>query len=337
MRYWFAILAAMFLTVLALSGCSSAGGAKLDYAPAELLLTPNPEIAPSRTPFQPGLLLQTPSGSNKSATSLPGDSSQITLNPAYSHRTNILVLGSDWRPNSGYRTDVILLVSLDKIHGDVSIVSFPRDLWVRLPGMGEERINTAMEFGGFPLAQGMFFDNFGIKIDHYIITNFQGFVNLVDSLGGINVLAGIELYDTCSLPQASGGYCYIAPGLNPMDGATALWYVRSRGTTSDFDRTRRAQEVLKALFEKLISLDAVNKTSQLFSSLSGTVETDMTPAQILPFLPLAAQTAADPARIRQFFIGPAEAFGYIIPSTGANVLLPNMEAIQSLLDQAGGK
>jgi hypothetical protein len=62
----------------------------------------------------------------------------------------------------------------------------------------------------------------------------------------------------------------------------------------------------------------------------------MTPAQILPFHLLAAQTAADPARIRQFFIGPAEAFGYIIPSTGANVLLPNMEAILSLLSQAGG-
>ncbi len=247
------------------------------------------------------------------------------------------MLGSDWRPNSGYRTDVILLVSLDKIHEEISIISFPRDLWVRIPGIGEERINTAMEFGGFPMAQDMFLEIFGLRIDHYVMTNFQGFLNLVNSLGGINVNAARELYDTCNLPQASGGYCYVGPGLNQMDGATALWYVRSRGTTSDFDRTRRAQEVLRAIFDKLISLDAVGKTSRLFNSLSGMFETDLRMQAILPFIPLAAKMTVEPTRVRQFFIGPEEAFGYIIPSSGANVLLPDMEAIREILNQAAGE
>jgi LCP family protein required for cell wall assembly len=194
-----------------------------------------------------------------------------------------------------------------------------------------------MEFGGFPLAQEMFLQNFGLKIDHYILTNFQGFVNLINALGGINVNAARELNDTCNLPQASTGYCFIGPGLNQMDGATTLWYVRSRGTTNDFDRTRRAQEVLRALFEKLISLDAVGKPSQFFSNLSGTVETDLSVQDILPFIPLALNLSSDPASVRQFFIGPSEAYGYIIPATGANVLLPDMEAIRGILNQAAGE
>jgi LCP family protein required for cell wall assembly len=337
MRYHSISPTAVFITALILLGCSTSAGRDQLVASADLLLTPNLAIAPSRTPFQPGSMLQTPPNKDNLITPGPEGTSQITLNPAFAHRTNILVLGSDWRLNSGYRTDVILLVSLDKLHGDVSIVSFPRDLWVRLPGMGEERINTAMEFGGFPLTQAMFRDNFGVKIDHYVLTNFQGFVNLINALGGINVQAGRELSDTCNLPQAADGSCYVGPGLNSMDGETALWYVRSRGTTSDFDRARRAHEVLQALFNKLISLDAVHKSPQLFSSLAGTVETDLIVGDILPYLSMAAQFAADPARIRQFFIGPAEAFGYIIPSTGANVLLPNMEAIQALLNQAAGE
>ncbi len=337
MHFRLILLLAVFFTALIILGCSTPNGLDRSVAPVELLLTPNPAIAPSRTPFQPGFIIQTPSNPSSPSTPNPGGTPQSTLNPAFAHRTNFLILGSDWRPNSGYRTDVILLVSLDKLHGDVSIVSFPRDLWVRLPSMGEERINTAMEFGGFPLTQNMFRDNFGVKIDYYVLTNFQGFVNLINALGGINVQASRELYDTCSLPQAAEGYCYIAPGSNPMDGATALWYVRSRGTTSDFDRTRRAQEVLQGFFDKLISLDAVNKTSQLFSSLSGAVETDLKMVDILPFLPLAAQVAADPARVRKFFIGPSEVFGYVIPSTGANILLPNLEAIQNLLNQAAGE
>ena len=327
----------MAFTALMLIGCTSNPANSGTYARAELLLTQNPGMEPSRTPFQPGLTLQTPSSSNDPSAPLTGATTQLTLSPAYSHRTNILVLGSDWRPNSGYRTDVILLISLDKIHGDVSIISFPRDLWVSLPGFGEERINTAMEFGGFQLAQEMFLQNFGLKIDHYILTNFQGFMSLVNTLGGINVNAARELYDTCNLPQASAGYCFIGPGLNQMDGATTLWYVRSRGTTNDFDRTRRAQEVLRALFEKLISLDAVGKPSYFFSNLSGTVETDLSFEDILPFIPLVVNLSSNPANIRQFFIGPSEAYGYIIPSTGANVLLPNIDAILGILNQAAGE
>ena len=90
-------------------------------------------------------------------------------------QVNILVLGSDWRADSGYRTDIVLLVSVYTKENKVSLVSFPRDLWVDIPGLTEERINTAMGYGGFPLLASVFEYNFAIPIDHYIMTNFYGF------------------------------------------------------------------------------------------------------------------------------------------------------------------
>jgi len=331
-RYHFLLL--FFLLAFILNSCSIFSEIKPRYAEAELLLTPNSSISPSQTPFQPAFKITSSPYFDPAITANPLLTPSRTLNPAAAHRTNILVLGSDWRPNSGYRTDVILLVSLDKIDGNVSVVSFPRDLWVRMPGMGEERINTSMEYGGFPLTRDMFQDNFGVRIDHYLITNFQGFISLVNYLGGLNINAGRELYDTCDLPQAVNGYCYTAPGINYMDGATALWYVRSRGTSNDFDRARRAQEVMQALFEKAVSLDLVLNSSKLYSALAGAVETDLRIEDILSFINLALKIVADPARIRQYFIGPGETYSYIIPSTGAMVLLPNMDAVLSILDKA---
>jgi polyisoprenyl-teichoic acid--peptidoglycan teichoic acid transferase len=321
------------LPCLLLAGCGFPSMAKPAYAAAELLLTPNPNIPATPTPFQP-VFQDLNSLGNFSGTPIPGSSNQPASISAASHRINILVLGSDWRPNSGYRTDVILLVSLDKIHGNVSVVSFPRDLWVKLPGQGEERINTSMEYGGFPLTRDMFLENFGVKTDHFVITNFQGFVALVNYLGGLNVNVGRELYDTCNLPQAVNGYCYVAPGTIPMDGLTTLWYVRSRGTTSDFDRARRSQEVLQAIVTKLVSIDAVTNASQIYSSLASAVETDLSLSDILNYLPLAPKILAEPEKVRQYFIGAAETYGYVIPSTGANVLLPNLDAIMSILNQA---
>ncbi len=248
-------------------------------------------------------------------------------------QVNILVLGSDWRPGAGYRTDVILLVSLNPKLGTASLVSFPRDLYVDIPGRGKNRINTAHPAGGFPLTVATFQQNFGITIDYYVLTNFQGFVSIVDSLGGIDVYAARNLTDVCKLPQAQNGYCSVGPGLVHMDGQTALWYVRSRYSTSDFDRTRREQEVLIALFNKLMSLNALARAPELYQYYRSSVETNLPLDVAVSLAPLAPQLLADPSRIRRYTIGPAQ----VTPTrteSGASVLIPNIEAIREILRQA---
>ena len=246
---------------------------------------------------------------------------------------NLLVLGSDFRPGEGYRTDVMMLVSIHGSSGTVNVVSFPRDLYVTIPGWTTQRLNTAFAYGGFPLMADTLQYNFGVRPDYYVMTNFQGFIGIIDSLGGVTVNVGNYLSDKCDLPQARGGYCEVSAGPVTMDGPTALWYVRSRYTTSDFDRTRRAQEVLYALFQRFMSIDAVSKLPEFFSYYQSSVETNMGIDAMTTLLPVASQVIGDSSRVNRYAIGPAHVTPFTT-SGGAMVLLPNYDAISGIIAEA---
>ena len=247
---------------------------------------------------------------------------------------NVLLLGSDWRANSGYRTDVIMLISIYTKEEKVSIVSFPRDLWVTIPGVSEQRINTAQAYGGFPLTQKTFEYNFGVSLDHYMMTNFNGFLSIIDTLGGIEINAAQNLTDRCDLSYAHGSTCSIGPGVETLDSEMALWYVRSRYTSDDFDRTRRAQEVILGILKKIISINGVANAGEIYNTLSSSVVTDMTLGDIVPLISLTAKIINDPTRVNTYAIGRSQVTSYVIPSSGANVLLPNYQAIWSVLKTA---
>ena len=241
-------------------------------------------------------------------------------------------MGSDYRPSSGYRTDVIVIVSINPKDGTATAVSFPRDLYVTIPGKGEERINTAFTYGGFDLFNATLQENFGFQVDYYVMTNFNGFVNIVDNLGGIDVYSGSYFSDKCDLPAAVEGYCSVGVGNVHMNGATALWYVRARYTTSDFDRTRRTQEVIMAIFNRLISFDVVSKIPSLYSIYIANVDTNLDLDSVLTLAPVAP-TVAQSANHRSYSIGPAEVTSYTTPG-GAAVLLPNYDKIYPILKDA---
>lgn len=295
---------------------------------------PNATVTP--TPFLPGNsinspLVPTPALPDALVTEVPTQTVEVIVPPP--NVINVLVLGSDWRPNSGYRTDVIILLVFHPDSGDLSMVSFPRDLYVEIPGIGQERINISQQFGGFDLTSRTFEINFGIIPDFYVLTNFQGFVNIVNTVGGIQVEATRNLTDTCLLPQAINGYCSVGPGSVYMDGETALWYARSRYSTSDFDRTRRAQEVLTALFRKLFSLDAVNRTAELYNLFSYNIDTNLTLESAITLAKMAPGLYNNPEKIHRFAIGAQHVYSYQTPA-GAQVLLPNFDAINQILYEA---
>lgn len=305
-------------------------------------VTVDPNATPTPTPFQPVAPTATPTGLPPTPTpaeptpeATPEPDALPTLDPGLpSNIINILVLGSDQRQSADFRTDVIVLVSLNPDTGKVSLISFPRDLYVFIPNWGYDRINTAMEYGGFYMMADTFEYNFGVRPSHYILTNFQGFVSIIDSLGGIDINASRELTDKCKLPQAYGGYCTIGPGSAHLDGQTALWYVRSRYSTSDFDRTRRAQEVLLGVFNSLISVNGMTRIPELFQLYRANVDTNLSLGDALPLVSMAPGIMADTSLIRQFAVGPAEVYSYTIPETGAQVLMPNYDAVFYLVQQA---
>lgn len=245
-------------------------------------------------------------------------------------QTNILLLGSDQRPDDGgFRTDVVLLLTLDPNGKAVSITSFPRDLYVYQPGWRMDRINSAFARGGMEMMANTMEYNFGVRPDHYVLVNFWGFETLVDSLGGINVQVAQGLTDH---RDGFGDYS-VSAGSVFMDGETALWYVRSRGTSSDFERTRREQEVLVGFFDRLVGLDALDHASELYEQYKQSVATDMEIGDALALIPLAASLAGGEGSIARYAVGPDQVDSYTTSGGGA-VLLPDLEAILEIMRQA---
>jgi LCP family protein required for cell wall assembly len=341
-----------WLFIVAFISLLAACGIRTQFQPANqavsILITPDSNGTATLTPFQP--IAPTPTQAFTSTptpipptptpdvTSTPTATSTPTTTPSPTPPVlpegvvNILLIGTDWRPQSGGRSDVIILISISQKTNTVRIVSFPRDLYVNIPGRGLNRINAAVAYGGFPLLKETLATNFWIRPEYYVSTNMEGFVRIVNTLGGIEVNAARHLTDRCDLPQAVDGSCTVTPGWHLMDGETALWYVRSRMPSNDFDRLRRAQEVLLALFNKLLRVNAVVRAPELYRQFQNTVETNMPLDEMLKLVPVIVHLN-DPARIERYTIGPAETWDFRT-ETGARVLLPNYEAIWPILQRA---
>lgn len=243
-----------------------------------------------------------------------------------------MMLGTDFRPEAGFRTDTIILVAIDGDTGKASMVSFPRDLWVNIPGYGEQRINTVMQTGGFQLLANTMQTNFGVYPTQYAMIDMQGFMEVIDVLGGVEVTTDQYTGDMCETYLNPNKWCEVYPGTVTMDRDWALWYVRARYNSSDFDRMRRNQEVTKAIFDKAISPGGLLKMPQLMDIFESQVESTINPNQIMPMVRFAGNINSN-EDVRRFTVGPSETAGWTTPM-GASVLLPNVPAIQAILQEA---
>ena len=249
-------------------------------------------------------------------------------------KTTLLLLGTDQRQgDNSFRTDVIVLVSIDA--ETARSAPYPsRDMWVKVPALYEMKINSIMQEGGFDAMAGMFDANFGVKPDYYVLTNFEGFTTFHRPAERHRCAGSQALKDDCDLPMAVNGDCSVKPGTVWMEGTEALWYVRSRKTSDDFDRLRRAQEVLVAVFKKMMTRNAILKIPQLQASLNDNVKTDMPFKKILPLVPVAEKVFSDTSRIKSFAITEDQSTPFI-SWNGQWILLPDYTAIHEVLATAG--
>ena len=293
--------------------------------------TQNPAaVLPTATPFQPNQGSEQVSQTEEPAPT-PSPTEDVLEKPE--GQVNILLLGSDIRPaDGGFRTDVIMWVSLNPLDEYVSIISFPRDLFVTIPGWGGNRINTAFQYGGFDLLADTFETNFGIRPDYYVMVDFNGFKAVINDLGGINVSTAYNLTDTCATWINPSGMCSVGPGVVHMNGDVALWYARSRYTTSDIDRARRAQEVGEAIFNRLVSLDALVRAPELYNAYINYVQTDISLTEVVSLLPFASKIN-DNGDIRNYVVNYNYAYDWVT-AAGAQVLVPDYNAIETLMIEA---
>lgn len=258
---------------------------------------------------------------------------------------NILVMGLDRRPREGdipTRTDSMFVVTVDPKLGAVGILGIPRDLYVDIPGRYggtyQDRINTVYVVGelngysqgGMGLLKEVLDNDLGIEIDKYVIVDFQGFEKIIDGLGGIDVDVPEEVYDPYySETELPGDYDpqHFYPGLQHMDGSTALAYSRIRFSSDDLDRIQRQQRVIFAVMEKAQSLDVLKNALSLWEEYKNTIQTDISDLQIPGYAALAADVKDN---VHAVSLGPAT-----VPYTtreGAQVLVGNKEKIQEIVD-----
>jgi LCP family protein required for cell wall assembly len=237
----------------------------------------------------------------------PGTGLETLPDWSQHERVNILLLGVDQRPNEEgpWRSDTMIVVTVDPQSMTAGALSIPRDLYVEIPGYGERRINMAHFLGdaydypgeGPGLAMQTIEYNFGIPMHYYIRINFQGFREIVDYLGGVTIEVDEEIWDY-RYPDGQYGYTtiHIPAGTQLMEGRMALQYARTRHSGTDFDRLRRQRQVLLAIRERALRLDLIPKIPALASTIGQSVTTNLQLGEVVTLAQIASRIGAEDIR-----------------------------------------
>jgi LCP family protein required for cell wall assembly len=204
--------------------------------------------------------------------------------------TNVLILGIDQLQNEPARADSIMVMSFNEDTDEVSLISIPRDSRVQIPGHGLDKINHAMAYKGEITLMKQTVENLlGVPIHHYIYTNFRGFTNIVDVLGGVTIdvkrpMVHREINNPINLKA----------GVQHLTGKQALGYVRYRSDNQgDFGRMQRQQEFIRIIAEETLQPKTLLKLPKILEQVARHVRTDMTIPELLDFSRTAARLDPD--------------------------------------------
>ena len=253
-----------------------------------------------------------------------------TMPAKESNRLDILILGirgandPDASDGGPLLTDSIQVFSYDNVAKKSSLISIPRDLFVTIHDQKKDKINSAYEYGISHSSNSLQFIKekisqiTGVYIDQVVVFDFSSFKGIVNALGGIDVTLTVPFNET----QQWGASFSMPAGLNHLDGQTALYYARSRYSSSDFDRSRRQQQIMFAIKDKLLQLNLLSDPIKSFSILNlirSEIKTDINVWNISEFLNLANQVKFD-----QIKRGVISTDNLVVESkdNGAYILLP---------------
>ena len=240
---------------------------------------------------------------------------------------NILLVGQDRRINQPrQRSDAMILCTINVEKKTVTLTSFLRDTYVKLPGTyGMNKLNAAYLIGGFDMLDRCLKENFGVRVDHNIEVDFSGFKAVIDAMGGID----IEL--TAKEAEIVEGDQVV--GMNHLDGGQALMYARIRKIDDDFERTNRQRKVLTVLFEKIKTMNLI-ELLLLSNELLPMITTDMTDEELLEYMLKYAPLLGELKIITQSVPDRSE-FEYEMID-GMSVVVPYMNRIRKKLAETIG-
>ena len=205
---------------------------------------------------------------------------------------NILLIGNDSRENGeDGRSDAMILLSISRKTKTIYMTSLLRDMYVKIPGHDDNRLNAAYSFGGAELLMQTVEENLGIPVNRYVQVNFEAFANLVDAVDGVELELTTEEIEyvngylveynmLLNRPQGTDNMDTSVSGLVHLNGAQALAYCRNRYLGTDFGRTERQRKVLEAVIKKLPQALLTNSTG-LFDGLLPNLTTNLTKAECI--------------------------------------------------------
>jgi len=271
MAYKKAMLMGLFLGSLALGGVLVSGvvGHEEQRVQAKELPSPN-EVGQTESLGNPVVEPDYVVPNHEPVTNFKGE------------RFTVLLVGVDRRPGDKTlsNTDTLLVASVNTANGKISLLSIPRDTQVTVQGHGKVKINAAARVGqGIKTTTALIEGLTGQSIDGYVITNFNGFKSIIDTLGGITVDVEKNMYYVTG--DSSDGVINLTKGPQRLDGAQALQYSRFRqDVLADISRTARQQAVLKAIGKEFLQVKTVPKLPWVVPQIAKSVETNLSIAQL---------------------------------------------------------
>jgi len=267
-----------------------------------------------------------------------------------SARFTVLLMGWDRRPNDppdeAYRTDTMILASVDPTTASIGVLSIPRDLYVTVPGYSQPQRGHSAYVQGELLQPGYGADltmqtvqyNLGMRVHDYLLVDFNTFITVVDAIGGVDINNPTPINDPL-YPNMFNGYdpFYLPAGQYHLDGATALKYARTRHGSSDFDRADRQQQVIMAVRDQVLNVanlpNLLAAAPPIWASVQAGIRTGLTFDQLMQLawyikdIPMSSiRTGVIDERYTSFYTTPR----------GESVLIPDRYSIGSLLVEVFG-
>lgn len=262
---------------------------------------------------------------------LQNSTKQADESSSFSQQLNIVVMGVDKRDDDVGRSDTLFLVSIDPKTHKVFQLSIPRDTRVRIPGYGWDKINHAYAYGGKDLTVETVEDFLGVKVHHAVEIDFQGFYRIVDAIGGVDIDVEKRMYYEDPWDEDGGLVIDLQPGMQHMDGKTAITYVRYRDEEGDIGRIERQQKFMRAVIEKVSSPGIITRLPAIISEVSSAVETDLSTLELLN---LGRFFKESKDQGLQTNMGMVPGGGYYIQ--GVSYWIPNMDELLSSIDEFDG-
>ena len=199
-------------------------------------------------------------------------------------KATIMIMGVDERADDVGRSDTLMVATIDPVKNEAALLSIPRDTRVAIPRYGYDKINAAYAYGGEKLTQRTVEDFLGIRIDHYIIINTHAFQKIIDAIGGIDINVEKRMYYEDPWDDDGGLIINLRPGMQHMDGKTAVTYVRYRDEEGDIGRVKRQQKFMRACVDAVTTPAILPRLPGIITSVIDSVKTDLSVRQMLEFI-----------------------------------------------------